>query len=274
MLKACKIDNKVVPMALPASINQFTEKNINNKQSHLPIVTTIDFLPAVRQSGPEWHAYDQANRDLKFIASLYDVSFGVLAFDESIKSPADLKGKKIGAPPRPSAVRVYTEALLRDGWGVIDDVEIVDILPPDLPAAVASGEIDATTWNIATETADGLRAVAPQLLEREGAHWLEVGEVAVNAINAANDFQVESARVDAPEGERTALLSFRQALTAWDATPDEAVHAILNCIEKAGASSDVLPKNISEMTRWPGLAPENVHPAAVEFYRARGVAFD
>lgn len=274
MLRECQVDNKVVPLALPQSINQFGDMPAENKKTHLPIVTTIDFLPAVHQGGPEWHAYDKANADLKFVASLYNVAFGVLAFDESIVSPDDLKGKKIGAPPRASAVRVYTEALLRDGWGVIDDVEIVDIAPPDLPAAVANGEIDATTWNIATMTMDGLHAVAPQLLEREGAHWLRVDRNVVAAINAANDFRIESAFVETARGSETELLSFRLALAAWEATPDETVSAILGCMDSADVSSGVLLKDVRQMGYWPGLATDYIHPAAVEFYRTRGVAFE
>lgn len=274
MLNACQIDTKLVPLALPESINQFVDMAVEDKKTQLPIVTTIDFLPAVYQGGPEWHAYDRANTDLKFVASLYDVAFGVLAFDESIVLPSDLIGKKIGVPPRPSAVRVFTEALLRDGWGVIDDVEIVDILPPDLPAAIANGEIDATTWSIMTVTADGFHAMAPQLLEKKGARWLRVDQTTVDAINAANDFITESAYVDAPDGGEIGLLSFRQALAAWDATPDVTVSVILECMENASAPSRILPTSISEMTHWPSLASENTHPAAVEFYHTRGVAFD
>ncbi len=273
LLAACGIENTVVPLALPQSINRAASMTGEEKKNDLPIVTTIDFLPAVEQGGPQWHAYDRANSDLKFVASLYDVVFGVLAFNENITSPSDLKGKRIGAPPRPSAVRLYTEALLQDGWGIIDDVEIIDMRPPDLADAIANKTIDATTWNLISISEGGLEAMAPGLLDVEGARWIAVGEASVRAINAANVFKVENTRIENPEGEETGLLSFRQALAAWDATPNETVSAILACMEQDDASN-IFPSVASEMAHWPDLAQKNVHAAALEFYSQRGVVLD
>ncbi|MEQ8936985.1 MAG: ABC transporter substrate-binding protein, partial [Amphiplicatus sp.] len=225
-LTKCGIENLVVAMALPESVNNAGALKAEDKPYHLPIMTTLDFLPAINRSGPVWHSYDKANDDLKFVSSLYDVAFGVLAFDDDIATSADLIGKRIGAPPRPSAVRLYTEALLRDGWGILDKVEIVDILPPDLPSAIRQGRIDATTWNLLSETAAGFRPMAPALLA-EGAQWIVVDEAVADRINEANGFKVELSEVDLKalahrterqDTEAVSLLSFRQALAAWDST--------------------------------------------------------
>ncbi|WP_165793471.1 hypothetical protein [Hyphococcus luteus] len=171
-------------------------------------------------------------------------------------------------------MRVFTEALLRDGWGVLDDVEIVDIVPPDLPAAIKEGRIDATTWNIMSVTAEGPDAMAPQLLQVKGAHWIPVETETVNEINKANDFKIENSSISGAGGEQINLLSFRQALAAWESTPDETVNAILACLEAKGAASSVLPAAPREMARWPGLVKEHVHAAALEYYQRRGVAPD
>lgn len=282
VLNACHVPSSVIAMALPQSVNHIGEMDAAEKPYHLPIVTTIDFLPAVKQAGPAWHAYDKANPDLKFVASLYDVVFGVLAFDESIRSPDDLKGRKIGAPPQPSAVRVYTEALLRDGWGILDDVEIVDILPPDLPAAVAEGRIDATTWSLLSETADGYRPMMPPLLSIQGAHWIETGAAVAAAINASNEFQIAPSVLDQSAivgaggegGGAVSLLSFKQALAAWEATPKQTVQALLSCIEKEAENSVSLPRDVNHMADWPGLTLDDLHAVARDFYERRNIVLD
>lgn len=264
-LHGCGIPNTVVPQALPQSITQFSAASDDEKRLHLPIVTTIDFLPAIHHAGPAWHAYGRPYPDLKFVASLYDVAFGVLAFDDAIRSPADLKGKRIGTPPRPSAVRVYTEALFRDGWGILADVEIVDMKPNDLTAA-AGGTIDATTWNLVSLSADGPRPLVPPLLEIEDAHWIPVGPDAVHRLNEANGFEVAGSVYSPAPGNDIALLSFRQALAAWEATPDETVSGILGCLKKN--------ETPAAMATWPGLRAEYTHKAAQAFFARHGVTLD
>ena len=273
-LTACQVDNTVTPVALPKSINDINRLGAEEKPYHLPIVTTIDFLPAIFQTGPEWHAYTNANTDLKFVASLYDVAFGMMAFDAQIRSPEDLKGKRIGAPPRPSAVRLYTEALLRDGWGILDEVEIVDIVPPDLIAAIDEGRIDATSWGLMSETADGFLPMMPPLMTHGDAHWIGIDQDVADRINQYNDFRVAETAVPG-EGEGTVrLLSFKQALAAWEDTPDDVVSTVLDCMASAGATATALPSGIGEMTNWPGLAPRYMHEAAVAFYQEHGVQLD
>lgn len=271
-LKACGIQNIVISLALPESINQFSDASVKKKKTELPIVTTIDFFPAIHQQGPSWHSYSKPNADLKFVASLYDVAFGVLAFDKDITTPEDLKGKRIGAPPRPSAVRVFTEALLRDGWGILEDVEIVDIYPPALADAVESGDIDATTWNLVTQ-ADGALAVAvPGLLEVNNAAWVPVDADTVRAINDANTFQVDLTVIKSSPDEETALLSFRQALAAWEVTPDQTIDDILSCITSGESVSNNLYSELHEMANWPGLNGAHIHQAALAFYHKHGLA--
>ncbi len=274
-LSACAVENEVTPMALPQSINTINTLDADEKPFHLPIVTTIDFLPAIKKAGPDWHAYDAANADLKFVSSLYDVAVGVLVFDPSIRSPEDLKGKRIGAPPRPSAVRVYTEALLRDGWGILDDVEIVDIRPPDLSAAIDENRIDATTWSLMSKTNDGFKPMMPSLLKRSEATWLPVDASVVNAINEKNEFEIAMTMTPLPdESGSLALLSFKQALAAWEATPADTVAVILSCIETSSPGSTALPANVETMASWPGLSAAETHAAALQFYARRGVNVD
>lgn len=262
------------PVALPDSINRINTLEAELRHFHLPIVTTLDYPTARANTAPDWHGYSRANSDLLFVASLYDVSFGVLAFSEDIQSPEDLIGKRIAVPARPSAVRWFSEALLRDGWGILDQVELVDTVPPDLPAAIAEGRVDATAWNIMSETPDGFLPMIPPLLDAPGAHWLDVSQEALEAINESNPFTTELVMVEPGSvlgaqiqpAEPVALLSFRQALTAWADTPDEAVEEILTCLSEASPGYGPGGGFRTAALHWPGLTDEMMHPAARVFF--------
>ena len=222
----------IVAMPLPDSINAINALAPQDKALHLPIVTTVDFLPAIHRAGPGWHAYDRTNTDLKMASALYDVAFGVVAIEGQISFPEHLRGKKIGVPPRPSSVRLLTEALLRDGWGILDAVDLVDLPPSAVADALSSGRVNATTWNLLTFTPGTLAPAIPGLLQMPGAHWIDVDDRAVARINATNPFkisqsQVRSDRTGAPGARDATLLSFKQGLAVWSTTPDDIVIEIL-----------------------------------------------
>jgi hypothetical protein len=88
------INASIVAMPLPDSINAIGRLPETAKRLHLPIVTTVDFLPARDRTGPAWHAYERGNKDLKLVCALYDVAFGIMAFE-----PGSPKGKRIGVRP-------------------------------------------------------------------------------------------------------------------------------------------------------------------------------
>lgn len=275
LLEACEAFGTVTtpPVALPDSINRINALPADQRPYHLPIVTTLDFETARHATAPDWHGYERANEDLVFVASLYDVAFGVLVFDPAIQSPADLAGKRIAVPPRPSSVRWLSEALLDDGWGILDEVELVDMLPPDLPAAIAEGRIDATSWNIMSETREGFLPLIPPLMDQKGAHWLNVDVETAAAINAASPFTTESVSVaagrirsaSAGPTEDVSLLSFRQSLAAWADTPDAVVTEILTCLSAASPAYGSAGGFHKDWMKWPALTEDAVHPAALAF---------
>jgi hypothetical protein len=262
----------IAAVPLPDSINRIAALSIAEKARHLPIVTTIDFLPARRRQGPDWHAYDSVNDDLKLATSLYDVAFGVLSTARDISTPDQLRGRRIGVPPRPSSVRLFTEALLRDGWGILDDVELVDLTPPAVTGAVSSGWIDATTWNLVTIGPDHFTPEFPELLRRPGARWIAVSAATIDKINAANPFKIAGSKVKAADAQ-TMLLSFRQGLAVWASTPDEVVSGILEALKARGAEFPGLPRSAYDLANWPLLSEALLHPAALDFFRRNGIAF-
>ena len=261
---------KLLAMALPESVNSIAGMPATARPTHLPIVTTVDFRLAREGAGPAWHNYWRANGDLKFVATLYAVGFGVQAANVDITEPGHLRGKRIGVPPRPSAVRLMTEALLRDGWGVLDDVTLVDLSPPQIAAALESGAIDATSWNLLTPSPAGFQPMLPDLWRSARGRYLAVSDDALDRINAANPFRLATSK--AFPGELP-LLSFAQALAAWDDTDTSQINALLACMEARGGQYAGLPDDVAAMAQWPDLRSTEVHPVALEFYTARGFKF-
>lgn len=258
----------MVAMALPASVNTIAALGVERPR-HLPIVTTVDFRPAREGGGPGWHGYPDARPDLRFVATLYDVGFGIQPFDPSIIRPCDLRGKRIGAPPRPSAVRLLTETLIGDGWGLSDEVEIVDLFPGEIAGAVADGRIDATSWNLVVPGPAGFAPMTPPLPGRGAVRYLAVGDDALERINAANPFVLAPSEL---LPGRPPLLSFAQALAAWDDSDPARISALLGCLAARGGEFVGYPRDVAAMARWPGLRPPEVNATALEFYRSRGVA--
>lgn len=249
---------EVTALALPDSVNQVADRPMAERALHLPIVTTVDLPLARAGAGPAWHAYPRASADLKFIAKLYDVGFGVQVIDPRLSAPNDLRGRRIGAPARPSAVRLLTETLLRDGWNIFEHVTLVDLAPSQAAAALANGEVDAITWNLVTPTAEGPR---PMLPAPHDARFLAVTPESLARINAANTFQFDF--VQSLAGQPP-LLSFAQALAAWDETPAALITDILHALAADGRTA-------ADMARWPALTAAGAHPAARAFYAAHNI---
>lgn len=255
----------VVPVALPDSINDIAELSAEEKPYHLPIVTVLDFAPAITGTAPDWHAYGE-NPDLVFVTGLYEVAYGVMVFDPDLRSPDDLIGKRIAVPPRPSSVRWFTEALFRDGWKIEDQVTYVEMFPPAVPGALAAGDVDAVVWNLMHRMPEGFSPLLPMLANLPDAAWIDIDPATVEAINAANSFTTASLQVDldtiqgveAPLEGSAQMMSFQQGLAAWRSTPDSLIEDILDCMAKAE-----LPFGAGDPAalEWPGLGPEQVHPA-------------
>jgi|GEM_PF-1469135 len=258
---------EMIPVALPASINRIAAMG-EERPAHLPIVTTVDFRPARAGTGPEWHGYSQANQGLKFVSTLYDIGFGIQPFDLAITEPAQLRGKRIAAPPRPSAVRLLTETLLRDGWGILDEVELVDMVPPQIAGAINEDAIDATSWNLVVPGQLGFVPMIPALPGVEAVRFLPVSEEALARINAANPFTsaLHSLRAGDPP-----LISFAQALAAWDDGDPAQIRALLGWLADHGNAYSGFPDGVAVMRDWPDLQPEEVHSVAASFYEERGV---
>ena len=79
--------------------------------------------------------------DLKAVA-LGHKDGNVLISSAAISSAADMKGKTFAIPHRQSSHNILVNEALAQGGLTSDDVKIVELSPPEMPSALASGQID------------------------------------------------------------------------------------------------------------------------------------
>jgi NitT/TauT family transport system substrate-binding protein len=87
--------------------------------------------------------------DIKVLASINTaiIDYIIARKDRGISGLSDLKGKKIGIKPGSSAEYYLGRTLIFNNLS-LQDVELVALHPPDMPEAIAQGEVDATiTWH-------------------------------------------------------------------------------------------------------------------------------
>ncbi|MCW3838122.1 hypothetical protein ACFQ1E_18520 [Sphingomonas canadensis] len=252
----------VEALALPQSINATLMLPAAERRRRWPIVTSVDFAPARAGAGPDWHGYPRPSPGLTYVARLYDVGFGIAGLAGGPATPDELRGRRIAVPARPSAVRLLSEVLLRDGWGMLGEVELVEMAPSAVVPALLAGEVAATSWNLVVPGEGGAAPILPSGAWR----YLPITDEARMRINAANPFALAAS----PGPEGVPLLSFAQALAAWEDSDARAVVAALDLIAARPAIPG-FPAGVEEMLNWPGLRSEAIHPAARQYYRGRGI---
>jgi len=118
-----KIDPDMVPLIGQGSID-------------IGLADGTSVIPAVSQGIP-----------ITYVATIYG-KFPSIVFAKAssgIKTPADLKGKRIGIPGRYGSSWIMLQALLSSAGLTPDDVEIVEYPDFGQGAAVAAGAVDAAT---------------------------------------------------------------------------------------------------------------------------------
>ncbi len=263
-------------------IDQLPEKL---KKYSLPIVPNTDFMPAILGKGPEWHKYQHEFTDLKFVATIGLSAFALATYNPEIKTPQQLAGKKIGIRPRPSSLRVLKEAILRDAWGIYDEVILKDCFRPQAKDGLFNNDFDATFWFENRQIVDGFECLEPLALERKDTDWISISLKDVDRINSNNPWKLQ--RVLVPQGSLrakgqkldppmdTGMAGLSMALCAWDSTEDEVVYELVHFMDQHSHLwpdfTNGCPLSLSRMSSFPGITEDVVHPGALAFYNQMGI---
>ncbi|MBW1912819.1 MAG: ABC transporter substrate-binding protein [Deltaproteobacteria bacterium] len=267
---------------LPPELKKFT----------LPLVPNTDFMHAWQAGGHPEHRYERKFTDLKFIANQSFGSPGIFTFDRDINTPQDFIGKKIGVARKESSNWIWTYALLNDAWDIYDKVKLVTCPTPKHGLGkLLNGEIDATMFGcFLMETIEGNGfSTMPGLENFKGKriNWISISLEDVEKINKANPWKTGrvlmpkgSIRAEGPEAldpeEDIGLVGFTDALCGWDSTDDAVVYELLKFMDEKSALwpevSGGRPMSLARMSRFPGLTEDMVHPAALRYYKEKGIS--
>lgn len=132
------------------------------------IATTVEFV-VVNLS------FDRDDITILGSISQSDINNVVARKDRGIAQPSDLKGKKIGLKFGSSS-QFWIARLLTFNNISLDEVELVDVHPPNMSDAISNGEVDAVvTWQphaLNAEKALGKNAVSWSVQSGQDLYWV------------------------------------------------------------------------------------------------------
>lgn len=118
------------------------EINSGAQQTEAMAAGSIDFSPALGGTSAFLAAANGVDLKIMGVFSRAPRAFTIMAKNPAIKSPADLKGKKIGGPKGSVLHQLLAAALIANGL-TMDDVTFVSLGFPEALSAIASGNLDA-----------------------------------------------------------------------------------------------------------------------------------
>lgn len=153
-----------------------------------------------------------------------------LVVGKGIEAPKDLRGKKI-ATVAGSTGDIFIRSFLEKNQMTPDDVELLNLGPGDMAAALARGDISAFAW-LGGEVGKGVEAADGAKILQKGTEGYVVNHIILSATKSSLE------EADAIQGVIRAL---KRAQDLVRNDPDEAVKAIVKVtgMSEATARSDI-----------------------------------
>ena len=285
-------------VALPDSVNQADKLSPDVRKHTFPaFLTPTDFLPARAGGGPAQHKYDRAYTDLLFAANLSSGGWTFITRNPELAAdPKKLVGKTIGMPyamdaPVWGSPQLLGVAILKDAWGILDQVKLVPVGMPYVMDKFNAGEIDAAFWGIPSQMSNGTFAMPGPFtagLQATQHYLIPVTQADADKINAANPWKISlvtvpkgSAKVPGPPSAivnpptDVTVPEFGWAWAPWKDTEEDIVYEMLSYInkniDKIKADGVRVRIGADKWAQWPGLTSDMVHPGALRFYKEQGI---
>ncbi|MFC1968734.1 TAXI family TRAP transporter solute-binding subunit [Chloroflexota bacterium] len=249
------------------------------KHVFLPITFTVSQMQAWLGVPP----YKRQFTDLKLLAVFGQNGLAFATCDPNIKTPHDLVGKRLGFGPKVSAPYPLAEAILRDAWGILNQVKISEHKPPDLKDIMFSGVADAIYALPETRTGGKWKwepaFYVRQIIGARKTYWVGLSPEDVKRINEKNPWDV--AHLVMPKGvlgednppTDVGLASPQNYFIAWDVADDEVVYELIRFLDENAAEWEKrtrgVPGGARAMGAFRGMTEDKVHPAALRYYKEK-----
>lgn len=228
--------------------------------------------------------YKRKFTDLKLVATFGGNGFAFATFDPNLKTSQDLVGKRLAINLKTMAPWPLAEALLRDGWGILDQVKISHHKPPDFKDILVTGVADAAWLAPAGFREGGKFGSPPYVMEVMGArktYWVNVSQEDVDRINENNPWSLF--RVVVPQGgfggdnppEESGFVGWDNYMVAWDVADDEVVYDLVKFLaenrEEWATRTHGTPGGPEGIGTFRGMTEDKIHPGALRYYKEMGV---
>lgn len=216
------------------------------------------------------------------IANYILASAWLASLDETIETPEDLVGKRIGLGRPPQILwTIEPDLIIEHGWQIKDEVRIENLGTNEAAQALLNGSVDAAVIGGYANLETGTFLPSPQTVELlssgRSLHHIPWGE---EAIAATIEFGIPLIPTELPAG---AIDGLEQALPTffdtafWAVYPEfdeetayEITRMIIENVEKF-ADFHALGSLMTKSSLAYGWSEERIHPGALRAYREAGL---
>jgi NitT/TauT family transport system substrate-binding protein len=195
--------------------------------------------------------YSPANPDIRVILTVAEYAYRIVARRQSgIRIAADLRGKRIATALNTSA-NFYLVKTLQSAGLSEKDVSVAGMAPPDMPAALARGDVDAVSiWEPAAE--QSLKALGAEAVILDGPDYRERFDLNTTAANLADP------------RKRAAIVDVVRTIIHTSQTVRERPHEVQPVIAaKLGLPVETVAASWG-LFRFPAALPDDLLDAMVE----------
>ncbi len=244
---------------------------------YLMVLPSHEFVRASLGEPP----YKRPFTDLSIAMAVSHAGFGFATYNPEIRTPKDLIGKKVGVFPKGSAIVTFSDALLKDAWGIYDQVDLSYNVPINFKDLMITGVLDATmviSLGTPTVTPGGFSAspYTSLVLGAKPTYWIPVIKEDIEKINQKHPWKAglmevsKGALGENNPPEDTGLISFAAQINCWDTADEEVVYEMVKFLDE----------NMDEFARrtgrtllvklTPELPEERLHPGSQAYFKEKG----
>ncbi len=273
--------------------------DVGETKGVVPTIKTLDGLPPERRAksfaanGAHTHLtmawagvppYERAYTDLRTFGSDAGDGYAFGTFDQNIKGPQDMIGKKLASNPVRMAPVIFAMAAL-EAWGIKDKIDISYHNPPDLKDQLITGLADIVYPVNPIITRGGGYTASPhvaEMLATRQVYWIGFTQEDVDKINDMNVW--DTSLLDFPKGalggndppEDVGLITFTSNFYCWDTMEEEYVYEMVKFIieneeEMSRRAGNLRFDGEFVSTLAPGLPEEILHPGALRYFKEAGL---
>jgi TRAP-type uncharacterized transport system substrate-binding protein len=226
---------------------------------------------------------------LKLLAIDCVATFAFASYDPEIKSSRDMIGKRVGLIIRGASPTPLSVALLREAWGIYDQVKISYHRPIDFKDVLTAGVADAAWLNLGSSGEEGVWTTAPWTREATGArrtYWISTTQEDIERINKSEEVPWKAFLTVVPKGawgggeprEDVGGVSFVSYIGVWDVMDEEVAYELVKLLGDNAAEYTRRMQGKTINDRWildarpdPMMSEEDFHPGTLRYFNEKGI---